>query len=463
MFNFFSSATSRLWRHNSAVIPGIVLLVNATVFAANHPLDALSEEEIAGTVQVLKEVGKVSDASRYMSISLREPPKDEILKFKPGAPFSRQAVVIVHERVTKQSFEAVVDLNTKTLVSWKELRGVQPAFPDDEVLDILRKAVRADTHWQEALTRRGITDFDAVAIDPWPVGYYGIDNEIGGRYLNAIPYYKGRSVNYYARPIEGLRAVVDVDTGKVLKVVDTGNVPIAKATADLDMHSIGHQRTMPNALQIQQPDGPSFLRKDNLVRWQNWSFRFSLHPREGMVLQTVGYEDGGRVRPILYRGSVSEMVVPYADPGPNWYFRNVFDEGEVGLGWLTVSQEPLTDCPPQAEFVDAVLADEFGKPHAIPRAFALYERDGGILFPPLRPLATTITDSTGFSIRTARLRWKCCSPASWNRRARTPPRFMNTTAPAMNILSRPTSPRSTTSISFVSVWTSTWTEQQGTV
>jgi primary-amine oxidase len=380
MIKFFSSATSPLRRHITAVILGIMLLVTATVSAANHPLDALSEEEIAGTVQVLKQAGKVTDASRYMSISLREPPKEEVLKFKPGVPFSRQVVVIVHERATKQSFEAVVDLNTKKLISWKELQGVQPAFPDDEVLDILREAVRSDTRWQEALTRRGITDFDAVAIDPWPVGYYGIDNEIGGRYLNAIPYYKGRSVNYYARPIEGLRALVDIDTGKVLKVVDTGNVPIAKATADLDMHSIGHQRTMPNALQIQQPDGPSFSFKDNLVRWQNWSFRFSLHPREGMVLQSVGYEDGGRVRSILYRGSVSEMVVPYADPGPNWYFRNVFDEGEVGLGWLTVSQEPLTDCPPQAEFVDAVLADEFGKPRAIPRAIALYERDGGILW-----------------------------------------------------------------------------------
>ena len=58
----------------------------------------------------------------------------------------------------------------------------------------------------------------------------------------------------------------------------------------------------------------------------------------------------------------------------------MFDEGEVGLGWLTVSQEPLTDCPPQTVFVDAVLADEFAKPHTVPRAIALYERDGGILW-----------------------------------------------------------------------------------
>jgi len=380
MLNIFYSATLRMPRQLNVMSLGIALLLNASAFAADHPLDPLSQEEIVTAVQVLKLAGKATDASRYMSIALREPPKQEVLKFKVGMAFSRQAAVLVHEHTRKQSFEAVVDLNAKKLASWTELRGVQPPFPDDEEIAIMVKALRVDSRWQEALTRRGITDFDAVTIDPWPVGYYGIDNEIGGRMVNAVPYYKGRTVNYFARPIEGLRAMVDLDTGKVIKVADAGIVPIAKATADLDMHSIGHQRTPPSPLQIQQPDGPSFSLGGNAARWQNWSFRFSLHSREGLVLQAVGYEDGGRIRPILYRGSVSEMVVPYADSGPNWYFRNVFDEGEVGLGWLTVSQEPLTDCPPQTVFVDAVLADEFGKPRTIPRAIALYERDGGILW-----------------------------------------------------------------------------------
>jgi primary-amine oxidase len=381
VFKILSSTSMRLPQLLTALALGISLLFSLSAFGANHPLDPLSQEEILTTIQVLKAAGKVTAASRYMSIALREPPKAEVLKFKAGMPFTRQAAVIVHEHATKASFEAVVDLDAKKLLSWTELKGVQPAFPDDEELDTMRKALRADLQWQAALTRRGITDFHAVMIDPWPVGYYGIPDEIGGRFANAVPYLQAHNtVNYYAHPIEGLRAMVDLDTGKVMKVFDTGNVPIAKANADLDMYSIGHQRTAPNALQIQQPDGPSFSVNGNLVRWQNWNFHFSLDPREGLVLQTVGYEDGGRVRSILYRGSVSEMVVPYADPGPNWYFRNVFDEGEVGLGWLTVSQEPITDCPPQTVFVDSVLADEFGKPFAIPRAIAVYERDGGLLW-----------------------------------------------------------------------------------
>ena len=65
---------------------------------------------------------------------------------------------------------------------------------------------------------------------------------------------------------------------------------------------------------ITQPEGPSFTVDGTLVRWQKWRFRVGFTPREGLVLHTVGWEEGGRVRPILYRASLSEMVVPYGDP-----------------------------------------------------------------------------------------------------------------------------------------------------
>jgi primary-amine oxidase len=74
------------------------------------------------------------------------------------------------------------------------------------------------------------------------------------------------------------------------------------------------------------------------------------------------------------------MVVPYADPAANWSFRNAFDEGEYGLGRLTDTLEVGTDAPPHARFFDAVFADDHGKPITVPRAVALYERDGGLLW-----------------------------------------------------------------------------------
>ena len=36
--------------------------------------------------------------------------------------------------------------------------------------------------------------------------------------------------------------------------------------------------------------------------------------REGIALSTITYNDNGEVRPIFYRLSLTEMVVPYAAP-----------------------------------------------------------------------------------------------------------------------------------------------------
>jgi primary-amine oxidase len=131
-------------------------------------------------------------------------------------------------------------------------------------------------------------------------------------------------------------------------------------------------------LVITQPNGPGFKIENGEVRWEKWRFRYALHPREGLVLYTVGYEDGGRIRPIMYRGSLSEMVVPYGDPGAGWYFRNSFDVGELGLGSAASPLRPGADCPQNCTVYDAVVADESGDPETIPGAIAIYERDGGI-------------------------------------------------------------------------------------
>lgn len=50
------------------------------------------------------------------------------------------------------------------------------------------------------------------------------------------------------------------------------------------------------------------------VKWQKWHIRVGFNGREGLVLHKVDWEDAGRVRPVLYRASLSEMTVPYGDP-----------------------------------------------------------------------------------------------------------------------------------------------------
>ena len=49
------------------------------------------------------------------------------------------------------------------------------------------EAVRKDPRWQEAMRRRGVTDFGMVMIDPWSVGYHGPeDGAEQGRFLRPL-------------------------------------------------------------------------------------------------------------------------------------------------------------------------------------------------------------------------------------------------------------------------------------
>jgi primary-amine oxidase len=340
----------------------------------------LSQDEIATAVSVLKAEGKATQQSLFLMIALHEPPKAEVLRFQPGGSMRREAFVQVYERAQRQLHEAVVDLSKRAVISWKAKPGSEPAQAlESEYEHAVPQAVRADRRWQEAMKRRGIADLNNVVIDAWPPGYFAIPEDEGRRLAYAMSYYRGTAQNQYARPIEGVVAVVDMTTGEVLRVADTGVVPLPPETADLDPTSIGKQQAS-KPLGTTEPKGSGFEIMGNAVRWQNWHFRFGFTPREGLVLYTAGYQENGKIRPVLYRGSVSELAMFYSDPSPAWFFRNVLDEGEVGLGLLTASLEPGADAPANAHFIDGLMPTESGGATQVPKAMAVYERDAGILW-----------------------------------------------------------------------------------
>ena len=51
----------------------------------------------------------------------------------------------------------------------------------------------------------------------------------------------------------------------------------------------------------------------------------AFHHREGIALSTITYNDDGNVRPIFYRLSLSEMVVPYGAPEHPHPRKHAFD------------------------------------------------------------------------------------------------------------------------------------------
>jgi primary-amine oxidase len=349
--------------------------------APTHPLDPLTASEINSVVSILRARTEMVPANAFFpQIALNEPPKAEVRAFKPGATFRREAAVVVFDRAANRTFEAIVDLRAKSLVTMTPVTDAQPAIMFEE-FDKVPPLVRAHPEFVEAMKKRGITNIDDVQVDPWAPGLLDPKTEPRTtRWVRALAYLKGKQNNGYARPIEGVVALVNLTAMKVERIIDLGVMPLPPQTADLDVKAIGPQRQAPKPLQHVQPQGPSFTVNGHEVRWQKWRFRFAVHPREGLVIYTVGYEDNGRVRPILYRGSLSEMLVPYADPASNWSFRNAFDEGEYGLGRLTDALEVGTDAPRHARLFDAVYADDLGKPVNVPRAVAIYERDGGVLW-----------------------------------------------------------------------------------
>jgi primary-amine oxidase len=353
----------------------LLLAVGAVLCAAApNPFTPLTASEIRAAVRIVKDSGRLPASARFSILALAEPPKDQVLR---GAPIPRRAFAVMYDRPSSQTWEAMVDLAASRLDSFKEIAGAQPAisYEDTQQAD---RIVRADARWRRAIRERGIADLNTVEIVAWSAGYFALPDTDRGRIVRALSYYSGAGRNTDAHPVEGLVAHVNLTTGKIIDLLDTDrNAPVSRENADLDSLSARPLRAAPVPLTITQPR-PGFQIEDGEVRWQKWRFRFALHPREGLVLYTVGYEDGVRVRSILYRGSVSEMVVPYGDPGGGWFFRNSFDVGELGLGVSASPLRPGVDCPANCSLFDTVMADSSGTPRSLPGTVALYERDAGI-------------------------------------------------------------------------------------
>ncbi len=364
-------ATKRL-----ALACAALILVPGTWGATLSPLDPLTPDEIGKAVSVLHDAGMFSPDVLYPIIVLQEPAKAAIDRGYDAGP--RRAFAVILDQQRTRTSEAVVDVDDKVLESWRILPDVQPNFLIEE-LTSAPEIVRKDPKWQEAMKKRGITDFSEVQIDAWAPGTLGVTNSTGPRLVRALSFYKGTSVNFYARPIEGVVALVDMNQRAVADVIDTGVVPISEEDGAYDEKSV-KPREQVKPLTISQPEGPSFTVDGYLIRWQNWSFRYALHPREGLVLYQVSYDGLDAPRQVLYRASLSEMVVPYGDTDANWAWRNAFDEGEYGIGRLASPLEPGVDAPENAQLFDAQLADDHGAVWKIPRAIALYERDGGLLW-----------------------------------------------------------------------------------
>ena len=349
--------------------------------SGGHPLDPLSGEEMSRAARVALAVREASADLRVVDVSLYEPDKDRVRAWVPGESLDRHAGVVLLDRRLGSTIELVVSLDDDQVASERELRGIQPAITLTEYEEAI-KLVRADPQFREALGRRGVTEFHLVEIEIWGVGTHAAE-EHRARRLGWTPCWlrEDPEDNPYAHPIDGLFAIVDLNAMEVLYIEDHGVSPIPGASGRYRPEATGlAPRTDLRPVEIHQPEGASFDVDGWEVSWQRWRFRVGFTAREGLVLHQISYRDGDRDRPIIYRASFAELIVPYGDPGPGGYRKCAYDIGEYGIGGVTNSLELGCDCLGEIHYFAVDVCNDRGESYTIKNAICLHEEDFGLLW-----------------------------------------------------------------------------------
>ena len=71
-------------------------------------------------------------------------------------------------------------------------------------------------------------------------------------------------------------------------------VPVPPEGGNYDAAAAAPLRDDVAPLEITQPDGPGFTLDGRVLSWQRWQVHVGFTAREGLVLNLLGYRDGGR-------------------------------------------------------------------------------------------------------------------------------------------------------------------------
>lgn len=347
--------------------------------APDHPLTPLTADEIRTARRVVADSGLLGDDVRFVYLALEEPHKQTVLAFTPGDPIERRARVLLLDRATGKGSDLVVSITEGTIVSQvhidSEIDGHVPIL--DQEFEDIESFLLDCPEWIAAMRKRELDPAKVRAV-PLSAGVFGHEDEVGKRIVRVLAFYQYDQADLpWSHPIDGVVAYVDLTRRAVVKVIDEVELPLPaeRGQWDAEPHAMP-VRTDLKPIEITQPEGPSFTVNGNEITWADWKFRFGFDVREGLTLHQISI--GGR--PVVYRASVAEMVVPYADPSPVRYWQNYFDQGEYLFGRYTNSLELGCDCLGEIQYFDATIADEDGNPRVMKNAICLHEEDFGVLW-----------------------------------------------------------------------------------
>ena len=361
--------------------------MSSLVVTEAHPFDPLSAGEIETAVSLLRaEFGKLF----YNAVTLHEPPKAQMLDWLAApetAPRPKRIADVVAINTEGQVHDGKVDLDTGKVLEFLHTPNVQPLITMED-LQAVEHVCRVDPKVIEQCGIIGIPpeQMNQVYCDPWTIGY---DHRYGNsvRLQQALMYYRPHvDDSQYTFPLDFV-PIYDANRGEIIDIdVPKVRRPLSKMAANnyhpKSIEEMGGYRTDLKPINITQPEGVSFKVTGRVVEWQNWSVHIGFNYREGLVLNDISYFDKAenKIRPIFYRLSLAEMVVPYGNPEHPHQRKHAFDLGEYGGGYMTNSLSLGCDCKGSIHYMDADFVNKAGAAQTIKNAICIHEEDGGILF-----------------------------------------------------------------------------------
>ncbi|KAI0738234.1 peroxisomal copper amine oxidase [Daedaleopsis nitida] len=408
-----------------------------------HPLDPLTPDEesliIAVSLSIRRYTAEKTDikAIRFITSYLLPPPKKAVLAFlgvplqtgqKPESPVEivRKAEVDFIDVVAGDSYNAIVALHGQDWVvdSLDKLPvGVQPQISVEELLRC-EEIIRADERVIKYAAEVGIKP-EQLHADGWAIGYDDRFPE-NSRIQQALLFARyGRHENLYAHPLDFI-PVVDSVKEKVIHVdfpahyrPKASHALFEKAGLNVELtvestkypsmegdpvQASGRERLPPplrsydflpdllektdgfkfrddvKPLHVVQPEGVSFKVDGHVLEWQKWKMHVAFHHREGIAISTITYNDNGVVRPIFYRLSLSEMIVPYGAPEHPHPRKHAFDVGEYGMGTMANELTLGCDCLGQIHYLPGAYVAHDGKAVIVKNTICIHEEDAGLLW-----------------------------------------------------------------------------------
>ena len=378
----------------------------STSSPTKSPWQSLSAEEIEAAANAL--IDREGNGVVINRISLLEPNKETARAWTPGTEAERGADLFY--RSGKASFRANFDFGTQMLSASKQLVSGQSMLVGEELFGAVEN-VSALPEVIEAVTQRGV-DPDYTLCLPRTVGrfYANIADPVNDRLARFDCFnIRGQSglgilptTSAYARPIEGLSVLFDVEENRLIEITDSFAGSDAPP-ADFEVLELGEDaldtRTPLRPITIAQSEGRNFSVSGSQIDWQGWQFHLRFDPRQGTVLNNIGYMNGETFRPIAYEIAMSEMFVPYQDPDTHWFYRAYFDMGEYGFGNMATELKG-NDCPANAVYQDVVLHTGAGEPVVAPNRICIFEFDPG--YPSWRHNESLLEELPGLTTHNSR-------------------------------------------------------------